>query len=123
MRHITEAEFTAAVEAAVQERGADYVYPEADPDFISKEGVCVYRTPSGEPACIVGLALHNLGIEAPGYEDRSINARELMTYMEGVRFPKKVITAAAVAQDCQDAEKTWGEAMNAYLKHLSEGGD
>jgi len=55
------------LEEIVAER-PDYIYPKNDPDWRNDEGACVYRLPSGEPACIVGVLLYRLGLPLPEFE-------------------------------------------------------
>ena len=52
----TYAEMKAALERAVEERGADFVYPEE----WRETRMCRYRLPDGRPGCIVGLAMSYL---------------------------------------------------------------
>lgn len=122
MKQVTEAEFTEAMRAAVEERGPGYVYPFHNPNYTTPTGACVYQTPSGEPACIIGLALHNLGVELPDHY-KIMSADVLMRSMADVEFPLPVVYAAEYAQARQDAGTTWGEAMNTYLEALADIGE
>lgn len=61
-RHVTVQELKDTVAACVEERGADYQYrvPSADSDM---GGSCLYwHEDEQQPGCIVGLALHKLGV-------------------------------------------------------------
>lgn len=61
---ITYAEMKAALERAVEERGADFVYPEEWRETKIRHDteihLCRYRLPDGRPGCIVGLAMSYL---------------------------------------------------------------
>lgn len=115
---ITEADFTAAIEKAVADKGADYVYnPRHD-------RTCVY-TEDGEPSCIVGTALVNLGFEpnpkwdtAPRsgvFEDTA--ADTILPHFFDI--PGDVVLAARKAQIEQDNGGTWGQALESYKKAVS----
>ena len=117
---ITEADFTAAIEKAVADKGADYVY---NPD--STRGECTY-TEDGEPSCIVGTALINLGFEAtPDWDDpiqrdvvlEDTTADTILPYFFDI--PQNVVTAARKAQRVQDEGGTWGVALSEYKQAVS----
>lgn len=119
MRKVTEAEFTAAMEAAVAERGEDYVYPKDNPDFWHPhDKTCVYQTPTGEPACLIGLAMDKLGLDTPGYIETEETAYMMMNTHHEAEFPDNVKRAAEAAQYAQDRENTWGEALEMYRQKL-----
>lgn len=114
---ITEEAFTAAIEKAVADKGADYVY--------EREGRgCVYSS-AGEPSCIVGTALANLGFEMnpewdnPLYEnDNGSTGAETILPLH-FDIPENVIVAATIAQSNQDFGGTWGDALAAYKQAVS----
>lgn len=116
---ITEADFTAAIEKAVADKGADYVY---NPN---NTRACTY-TEDGEPSCIVGTALINLGFEATPDWDYPIQhdvvledtaADTILPYFFDI--PQNVVVAARKAQHDQDNGSTWGDALNAYKTAVS----
>ena len=116
---ITEADFTAAIEKAVADKGADYIY---NPDFTR---ACTY-TEDGEPSCIVGTALINLGFEAtPDWDDpiqhdvvlEDTAADTILPYFFDI--PQNVVTAARKAQCVQDECGTWGTALENYKQAVS----
>lgn len=122
--------FIEAMEAAVAERGADWVYPEAeaDPDtdettflrdawHADTEGSCVYQTEDGEPACIIGLAMHKLGLELPPY-DRVFGARAALRE-SSLNLSDTVLAAASTAQAKQDYHATWGDALTAFKEAIA----
>jgi hypothetical protein len=104
-----------ALNAAVEEKGADYVY-EGEGTF------CAYVA-SGEPSCIVGNALHRLGVSIPTLVKMDkcaiggsvITSRKVLDVLEdsGFTLDGDVITLLSTAQTLQDDEVPWGEAVRA----------
>lgn len=125
MRQITVTEFTAAMEAAVEERGREYVYPpqahegEAD-DYHSNEGDCMYTKPDGTPACLIGVALALLGITHETVEEleygNAIGAGTLIERMRafGIEVAPEVIYPAELAQCHQDRGGSWGGSLDRF---------
>ena len=115
MAKFTDEEFEAALERAVQERGEDYVYPQRNKDkwvdeYHNQAGGCVYSTPDGTPACIIGLALSYLDPSlVPDYNDTNAARDVLPGIVSSV-----AATAAQYAQDVQDGGDTWGVALETY---------
>jgi hypothetical protein len=125
-RRITVAEFTAAMEAAVAERGRDFRYPKgregwrtAKPDRHWPGGTpdvtCLYvRADVNEPACIIGTALHRLGFslsELSRHEGDDVRGVLGALLIEPDEL---LLAAAASAQDRQDAGFSWGLALDTY---------
>lgn len=121
---ITVEQFTAAMEAAVAERGADYVYPapveKGHPDdYHNAAGTCMYQTSDGAPACIIGVALSKIDPSLmPAYGDTFGASAVIHRLTDGNSY--ELPEAAGAAQDAQDQGKTWGEALEAYKKSLKE---
>lgn len=92
---------------AVEEKGADYVYPE---DEKWADGMCRYFRPDGAPLCIVGHVLHYLGVTRVT-EGRGAAAALLGA---GVTTVPTTHWALQEAQCCQDGGGTWGEALAAF---------
>lgn len=131
-RTITPEEFTAAMIAAVQERGAHYTYPTARKsattdhyglgmytadDYHGPAGDCKYSTPDGTPACIIGLALHKIDPDlVPSYSDPNPPARAVLAPF-GVG--PLVRAAADAAQRTQDTGGSWGMALREYKRVLN----
>lgn len=125
--------FIAAMEAAVEERGADWVYPkpqldpdrnpDADDSYLPDEwhsdnwGTCVYQRENGEPACIVGLALHKMGEELPPFSIAASASSILDDY--SFILSGEVVQAADRAQTKQDQGYTWGEALKTFKEVLA----
>lgn len=119
---VSDEQFIEAMKAAVAERGEDYVYPEwsgngLEDDYHDKWGQCEYSTPSGEPACLIGLALSKIDEDlVPKYGEGNISAY----YALPESISDVVRQAANEAQDEQDNEKTWGEALGAFMNFIEE---
>lgn len=117
---------TEALEVAVAERGADFVYPEE----WMPSGLCKYQLGDGSAACIVGLAARKIDPEIAmpfdGAPTSNVIGRALGMvdsdcdngYGEPEGFPFKLRRALDVAQSAQDMGETWGEALKAYYMEL-----
>lgn len=102
-----------ALNAVVDEKGGDYVY----------EGGRMSRTyvAYDEPSCIVGNALHRLGVPIPTLVevDRSaiggevVSSRKVLDVLESSGFilDNDAVMLLATAQVLQDAEIPWGDAV------------
>lgn len=127
MTHIiTEAEFTAAMEAAVAERGEDFVYPDewrdkTKRDIFGPDGPCLYSLPSGEPACLIGLALFKIDPKLMPDSGYVGSVSELVG--NGViRFESPLLAdAAAEAQDSQDLKNPYGVVLQQYRDRVRKG--
>lgn len=124
----TDEAFTAALKAALEERGADYVYPEDKKYVFSELGTpqCLYfdLDEPEKPLCFIGLALSKLGVTAEdlrtmapavafGPEESGLSMGALGV-MEKLGFSSKVSWAARNAQVEQDMGRTWGEAFDVF---------
>ena len=117
---VTEAEFWAALEAAVNGRGEDYTYPQnwKIPGRRDQGSmICAYvhqtngKTP--EPGCIAGDVAHRLGADLRDlsrYEGKPASwvYRELFTITDGNTMG--VLNAIDAAQSTQDEGDDWGAA-------------
>ncbi len=118
--------FIKGMEAAVAERGEHYLYPqrEGGPDGVSyldywSYGACVYSTPDGTPACIVGLAIAKSGIgEVPNYGFAS----EASGVLINMDISDVVSRAADRAQLRQDDGSEWGVALDTFKENLMKDG-
>lgn len=102
-----------ALNAAVDEKGSDYVY----------EGGRTSRTyvAYDEPSCIVGNALHRLGVsistltemDRRTIDGAAISSRKVLEVLEGSGFilDNGAVMLLATAQVLQDAEIPWGDAV------------
>lgn len=110
--HITEAQFTKAMQEAVAERGEDYVYR------VRVNGSCVYVDADGSPSCLIGLALSKINpSRLPDYHHPR-NSIPALTLLDGI-VPDAVAWAADDAQTIQDTGHTWAEALKAYNRRLA----
>jgi hypothetical protein len=110
----TEAEFSAAMEKAVVRRGADWKFPtdRSTPGFYF-DGTPTYADWQGNATCLIGAAMHELGMKLPmpGTMGSASMALERVV-------PWEVIVGARVAQIHQDFGKPWGEALAMYREGL-----
>jgi hypothetical protein len=107
----TEEAFTAAMRAAVAERGEDYVYPREERGY-----ACVY-TFNGEPDCLIGLALFKMGVPITFLQDCDGMNNALGVLLD-LGFSRYVADAADWAQSLQDKGHTWGESLGGYFQML-----
>ena len=122
---ITRENFTAAMRAAVAERGEDWAYPErgselAEQGWRAEEGQeCVYVLPDGSPACLIGLALYKIDPAlVEGLEGETVSAL-LLLHRLGVE-DVGLCGAAWDAQWAQDLGETWGNALEIYERAMNE---
>jgi hypothetical protein len=114
--------FREALVAAIEQRGADFVYPEdwkVDVGY-GKTG-CVYYKKDVGAACIIGKALENLGVDVEKLQDGGTanwwSAGMALAHV-GVR-DNPLMEAATIAQSRQDKGKPWGEALDAFDRELA----
>ena len=120
---VTEAEFTAAMEAAAAERGPDFVYPKGADGWVqdNPDGAdwCVYvRTDVDEPACIIGTALHRLGFPLSRLRCHEGDGSDDILEKLLPDLDEAAVSAAAAAQSAQDRGCTWEYALAAYKEEL-----
>lgn len=123
LAHVTEDQFTAAMREAVAERGADWVYPKGETNwthysYTDEEDNCRYVLTDGTgPACVIGTALHKLGVPLEvlsKFEGRGVRG---VVYELGLR--DSFLEAALVgAQYKQDTGGSWGIALAEYESRL-----
>lgn len=143
-RIITDEEFVKAFDAAVEERGRDFQYPENWKSEAGQGATCLYNLEDGTPACMFGLAFHKLGL-APAtgvvtdildmtstiVDDEDLSRYDDMTGADpegaeawrdraDVEFQLswKVRSAAQAAQIAQDTGNTWGSASDVFYRRL-----
>lgn len=101
---------------AVDRRGTDYVYVDDNGERAGKGGECIYYSQiSGEPACLVGHALHAAGlITYSMVQQAKCNARASVHELArrlGLPLTFGAIDVLRVAQKTQDIGGTWGQAL------------
>lgn len=124
---ITRENFTAAMRAAVAERGEDFVYPAkgselAEQGWRSENGTCVYALPDGSPACLIGLALYKIDPGLLTHVEFQADSASRVMGRAGVQ-DEMVLLAADRAQTMQDVGVSWGDALSEYERVLRTAGD
>lgn len=111
---ITKAKALELLEAAVAERGADYVYERIGFDSNSTGPSCVYVR-SGCPSCLVGLAMTKAGtpIEQLAEWDTRFECDAQSVLLDDGLATAGAAEVLTVAQSVQDDGGTWGEALDA----------
>jgi hypothetical protein len=121
MLEITYDMAVAALEAAVEEKGADYVYPESE----KVEDTCQYLNEDGSPSCIVGNALMRLGVtRLPRHGTGSPSAYTLLVATDYGPEPVALADERTArlfewAQHVQDDGTPWGEAVRLAKEAIS----
>jgi hypothetical protein len=102
---ITEEQFHQALKEVVEERGADYTYPDW------QTHACRYRDErTSEPLCIIGAVLAKIAPEFRPVE--GYGASEVLGALSGNTEPWH--EAAEAAQAVQDFGARWGDALARY---------
>ena len=88
----------------------DYVYRNADDNHPQRSG-CVYFTNDGQPSCLIGHALADLGLLSaqPELFNGSWIANVVKEY--GWEIDSRELEWLVDVQNYQDALKTWGRAV------------
>lgn len=124
---VTDEVFIEAMEKAVAQKGADYVYPATEfdehggvsnTDWRASLGECRYSLPDGTPACIIGQAIHLID---PKYTPEHDLIADAATVLDSV-FPgltPPLLAAATDAQVIQDSGYTWGDALDTFRREYA----
>lgn len=105
------------LEDAVDERGADYVYPHI--------GNCTY-TENGKPSCGVGLALYSAGVPITRLEALDTKGHIPSVYSidrllrDVVDFQGDAISVLGAFQSEQDYGAPWGEALQETRNYVRQ---
>lgn len=120
---VSEPQFWAALDAAVDARGEDYTYPQSwripDPRPFRVDGalLCAYvhqtEGKRPEPGCIAGDVFHRLGAalrDLARFEGKP--ARYVFPRLFAIEeeAAEAVLVAIGAAQTAQDEGRSWGEA-------------
>lgn len=111
----TEQQFTTAMERVVADRGHGWKYPvayQAPPGFYHNN-TPTYSDDGGNPTCLIGAVLKELGLRVPPKWEVASCLSVLGGYV-----PLKVAIAARCAQVHQDKCFSWGEALDVYRAAL-----
>lgn len=131
-RTITRDDALSLLRNAVEDRGADYVYP-GTAETLGADVTCRYFADEGvgaddfgqtaenpnPPACIVGHALSQLGVTYADVmatrvvhgETNTASARLLLRALPGLDVTPEAEQLFVSAQDSQDGGYTWGDAV------------
>lgn len=111
-----------ALNAAVDEKGSDYVYKGVG-------SICTYAA-FDEPSCIVGNALHRLGVSIPtlvkmdqcSFGGSVITSPKVLEVLEdsGFALDDDAVTLLSAAQSLQDDNVPWGVAVRAAREESVE---
>jgi len=112
MKNITEEQVTEAMRQVIEEKGADYVYPEEEKLIHGGGQMCRYGTEKGEPLCLIGHVIVKLGTTL----HRQMEGRPASGVLRSIGVTdERVLEAADRAQTYQDRGDIWGEALEKYL--------
>lgn len=125
MSTYTDEQIIAAARAAVEEKGADYVYPR-----LYGPSDCMYSQ-DGAPSCIVGHVFNRLSPEAfeavvqwervneeSGRVWEVLDALERNEEIDPLALTERQRNALQVAQDLQDGGMTWAYALDGLERNL-----
>ena len=108
MIHLTYDQAVDELLKAVRERGDRYVYPE---DWRDSRNLCQYALEDGSPACIVGQVLHQIGANVAALHGEDCGPRAAAEIV-GVSMDRNAATLLVMAQEYQDEDTPWGEAVS-----------
>ena len=111
MKHITKEDALRALEEAVAEKGEDYIYQYTDSDDW-RSYTCTYVR-AGEPDCMIGNALHRLGVPLDAFAPHEEKAFDRIADDVAPGIEEEAVRALRAAQSVQDQGRTWGEALRA----------
>lgn len=115
MTKYTLAETIVMAKKAVEDRGADWVYPNMyeHPDWYiwDDDPVCRYVGPHGEPGCIVGHVLYQIGLLDKAEEKTPAFTLSVLQK----NFEPDAVEFLNTFQQYQDAGDSWGNAMAAAV--------
>lgn len=126
---LNEETFTAAIKQAVELRGAEYVYSDAEkvPTPGSLIQRCVYSNQDGSPSCLIGQALYLIDPELMPSFDESLEEDASASTVLRARLglgeddlTPTWVRAAQAAQSAQDDGASWGVALDAYNARLGK---
>ncbi len=105
----------AALRAAVEERGENYVYPQR-----GEQDNCFYVW-EDKPDCIAGTALHSLGMSLDSLrlnEGIAVDGIAIRINGEVASMTEKASFLVRRVQQFQDKGRSWGEALAEGLDYI-----
>jgi hypothetical protein len=120
---VTEAQVKTALIEAVAEKGDDYVYTNPDGESATGAAASCYYVHGDKPGCLVGNALHRLGVPLSALEAHEMRgAYSVAKELIDVTDSSSTFTMLAEVQDSQDNGAMWGDAL-AYAGVVTRVGD
>jgi hypothetical protein len=128
MIELTWTKVNELLDAAVAEKGADYVYQdpdgrrggEVDEDGCPAAVTCRY-VHGDKPGCIVGNVLHRAGVSLSALRDEEgVGAYNSMFERLYVSMPTHASDLLAHVQDRQDVGVPWGDAVREAREQVSQ---
>lgn len=121
---VTEEQVRQALVEAVAEKGEDYVYSNPEGESAKDAVVSCSYVHGDVPGCLVGNALHRLGVPLSALEARELRgaysvAKEVIDVTDG---RGTFYTLLGEVQDAQDNGAMWGDAL-AYAGVVTRVGD
>lgn len=130
MKELTADEVRAALQRAVDFKGADYVYRGPR----GSGGSCWYANPNGTPSCIVGHVFADIDPEFYARLRKMEQDTGLSATVETIfagddpekwglhppRIGADVTEALSRAQAIQDTGRTWGDALEGYDRAMGD---
>lgn len=122
MIELTLEETKRLLNEAVEERGAEYVYPNATKDGDSTCRYVHYQPDGDTPGCIVGWVLHKAGIPLPELSksegENAVAAVRRLGINGLLRTDPEVSTLLRKVQGWQDHAASWGKAVEKGLANV-----
>jgi hypothetical protein len=108
----------ALLSKAVEQKGEAYVYPDDEKHRSTEasEGMCVYFTESGRPSCIAGHVFAHLGFGSEDVEEGTGVEEQPFSDL----LNDDVVKVLSVAQEVQDLDIAWGEALQSALERAAD---
>lgn len=120
---VTEAQVRQALAEAVAEKGDDYVYTNPEGESAKGSAASCYYVHGDVPGCLVGNALHRLGVPLWALEARELRgAYSVAKEVIDVTDDRGTYTMLGSVQDAQDNGAMWGDAL-AYAGVVTRVGD
>jgi len=114
MREVTVTEVADVLDAAVREKGEDFVYSPP-----GEWGVCRYLHGT-KPGCLIGHVLIRLGAIPGELALQEGLPADLLNYGRlSLDIPRNAVEALRAAQNEQDEGETWSKARQAFRDVLS----